>query len=197
MMKNRAYHHGDLRAALLARATAEIDDRGADALSLRRLARDLGVSHGASARHFRDRAALLDAVALAGFTRLTQQMRASDDADPLVVAARAYVEFAVQHPHRLSAMYAAKRAAGVTQELLDAGHGAFAFVVELIEKAQAAGRVRAGDAATQARIVFTSVHGVAMLAIDGLLEVSPEQAVDEMIRFVSIALRPEDTTPSP
>ena len=58
------YHHGDLRAALIARATEVIATGGVDALSLRELARDIGVSHGAPGRHFPDKQALLDAVAL-------------------------------------------------------------------------------------------------------------------------------------
>ena len=49
------------------RAWEVVDAEGVDALSLRQLARDIGVSHGASARHFRDRQALLDALAVEGF----------------------------------------------------------------------------------------------------------------------------------
>ena len=55
------YHHGDLRAALIARAAEVVVADGVGALSLRELARDLGVSHGAPSRHFPDKQALLDA----------------------------------------------------------------------------------------------------------------------------------------
>ena len=64
------YHHGDLRAALIARAAEVVVADGVGALSLRELARDLGVSHGAPSRHFPDKQALLDALALDGFERL-------------------------------------------------------------------------------------------------------------------------------
>ena len=70
VMSERTYHHGNLRSALLERAWDAVDADGPAALSLRQLARDAGVSHGASARHFRDKQALLDAVALRGFERL-------------------------------------------------------------------------------------------------------------------------------
>lgn len=58
------YHHGDLRSALLERAEEVIADEGLDAVKLSLLAKDLGVSHGAPARHFADRNALLAALAL-------------------------------------------------------------------------------------------------------------------------------------
>src|SRR5947209_2974095 len=66
----RPYHHGNLRAELLAAAEQTVRERGVEALSLRELARRVGVSHGAPRRHFADRQALLDALAQAGFDRL-------------------------------------------------------------------------------------------------------------------------------
>ncbi|WP_110589501.1 TetR/AcrR family transcriptional regulator [Microbacterium suaedae] len=184
-MTERPYHHGDLRAALLARAVDEIDARGVEGLSLRGLARDLGVSHGASARHFRDRAALLDAVAIEGFERLQRAMRAASDADPLTSAAQAYVAFAVAHPRLLAASFAAKRAANPSEELLTVGHGVLDYVVGLLVQGQEFGTVRDGDPAELARISFATVHGVAMLAIDDLLDGVPwEQATEEAVAFL-------------
>ena len=66
----RPYHHGNLRSALLAAAERTVRERGVQDLSLRELAREIGVSHGAPRRHFPDRQALLDALAESGFERL-------------------------------------------------------------------------------------------------------------------------------
>ena len=74
-MSARPYHHGNLRTALLEQAERTVRERGAQALSLRELARDAGVSHGAPRRHFPDRQALLDALAEAGFVRLGAELR--------------------------------------------------------------------------------------------------------------------------
>ena len=57
------YHHGDLRAAVLRRAEEVLRESGTDALSLRGIARDLGVSHAAPSAHFRDKNALFAALA--------------------------------------------------------------------------------------------------------------------------------------
>ena len=89
-MTERSYHHGNLRAALLDRAWEVVDSEGAEALSLRQLARDLDVSHGASGRHFRDKQALLDAVAVLGFARLNAALAdAVDTAGPFAGRFRA------------------------------------------------------------------------------------------------------------
>src|ERR1700753_2904247 len=95
------YHHGRLREALLEQAMKTVRDGGADALSLRELARGVGVSHAAPRRHFPDRRALLDALALEGFAQLGAELRraADDGADRDVQSmlqrcAHAYVTFA-------------------------------------------------------------------------------------------------------
>lgn len=99
-----AYHHGNLREALLERAAEVIAERGVEALSLRALARDLGVSHAAPARHFGDRNELLVELASAGFRRSIEAMDEGAEragADPVAryrALGRSYVRFAMENP---------------------------------------------------------------------------------------------------
>ena len=99
-----AYHHGNLRDGLLVRAAEIIATAGIEAVSLRGLARDLGVSHAAPRRHFADRAALLGALAKDGFRRSVQVMNRGAEAagaDPVAryrALGRSYVEFARSEP---------------------------------------------------------------------------------------------------
>src|SRR5450755_2150985 len=98
-MKQRPYHHGNLRTALLQQAERTLRERGVQELSLRELAREVGVSHGAPRRHFPDRQALLDALAEAGFARLGTELRQAVDGAGedfqarLQATATAYVRF--------------------------------------------------------------------------------------------------------
>ena len=78
-MPDRPYHHGHLRTALLGDAERTLREQGIDALSLRDLARQAGVSHAAPRRHFADRQALLDALAASGFARLADEVSAAVD----------------------------------------------------------------------------------------------------------------------
>ena len=102
-MTDQPYHHGKLREALLERAMETIEEAGVDGLSLRQLARDVNVSHGAPAKHFRDKQALIDAVALAGFESMNRLIQgAAQSGEDLrgrfVSVGKAYVDFAVEHP---------------------------------------------------------------------------------------------------
>src|SRR6478672_117872 len=114
----RPYHHGNLRSELLSCAERALSEGGLAQLSLRDLARQAGVSHGAPRRHFADKQALLDALALEGFERLGREMAASlEDAGPafadrLAALARTYVRFATEHGALLDLMYAGKHRPG-------------------------------------------------------------------------------------
>src|SRR6266851_2517366 len=113
-MTERPYHHGNLRTALLAEAERTVRERGVQDLSLRELARQVGVSHGAPRRHFADRQALLDALAEAGFSRLGDELRAALDAADddyetrFRATATAYVRFATRNAALLELMFAGK-----------------------------------------------------------------------------------------
>ncbi|MEA5454015.1 TetR/AcrR family transcriptional regulator [Sinomonas sp. JGH33] len=198
-MSERAYHHGNLRAEFLRHAWEAVDDAGAEALSLRQLARDAGVSHGASARHFRDKQALIDAIAVEGFERLNAAIREAASADaPFEARFRAvglaYVGFAVAHPQILAVMYTAKHETSASEALLAVSHAGKNDLVALIVAAQEAGAIRAGDPEELAMIAFASVHGVASLATAGLLGETPmTDAAASVIGFVwagLVAARP-------
>jgi AcrR family transcriptional regulator len=103
MSSRDTYHHGDLKATILAEAAVLVADRGADGLSLRELARAAGVSHAAPAHHFTDRRGLFTALATEGFGMLA---RALTGARPdFLEAALAYVRFAIDHPGHYEVMF--------------------------------------------------------------------------------------------
>ncbi len=102
-MERAAYHHGDLKSALVAAALAAVETGGAEAVSLRELAAQLGVSRAAPYRHFADRDALLAAVAARGFEALIQVYEAAlagpgGGREQLRGGLVGYLEFAQQRP---------------------------------------------------------------------------------------------------
>jgi AcrR family transcriptional regulator len=105
-----AYHHGDLRDALVRSARRILEKDGIAHLSLRRVARAAGVSPAAPYHHFADKQALLDAIATQGFAALTAEMRArmakeSDPAGRLDASGVGYVVFAVENPTLFQLMF--------------------------------------------------------------------------------------------
>ncbi len=174
-MDARPYHHGNLRTALLAAAERTLRERGVQALSLRELAREVGVSHGAPRRHFPDRQALLDALAREGFERLGAELRAAagaagEDFEPRVRAiAAAYVRFATEDAALLEVMFAGKHREGA-DELEDAAERAFAVMLDLIEQGQREGALESGEPKRVGLVLFATIQGIASLVSAGLVE---------------------------
>jgi AcrR family transcriptional regulator len=183
----RSYHHGNLRRALLDEALATIRDEGVDALTLREIGARLGVSRSALYRHFADKRALLAAVATEGFRTLRQRLIAAWEEggrDPAAFESMgvAYVGFALENPSHYRVMFGGfVDAKAYTPELATEGTAAFQALVDALTALQRDGIVRDEDLLLMARFVWSVVHGVAMLAIDGQL---PERAaVEELMRY--------------
>src|SRR5215468_2775580 len=98
-----SYHHGALRDELIKACVALIEAEGIGAVSLRRVAREAGVSPGAPYHHFADRAALLAAITVRGSALLEQELRQARQQAPAPVKAlgaliETYVRFAADNP---------------------------------------------------------------------------------------------------
>jgi AcrR family transcriptional regulator len=174
-MADRPYHHGNLREALLAEAERTVRERGVQELSLRELARDIGVSHGAPRRHFPDRQALLEALAESGFARLGAELRAAVDGagedfeERLRAIAAAYVRFATRDAALLELMFANKHRepAGALHE---AAERSFAVMLDLIEQGQQEGALERGEPERVGLVLFATIQGIAALVTGGIVE---------------------------
>jgi len=173
----RPYHHGDLRVALLDRAEQTLRESGVDGLSLRELARDVGVSHGAPRRHFRDKAALLDSLAVEGFHRLADTFaRAAAGAAgrpfPVVLSdvAVAYVTFATENPALLELMFTSKHQAEASAELHRAANSSFDQVAGLVDLGQSCGALVDGEVEQVGMTLFAMLHGITSLANTDMID---------------------------
>jgi AcrR family transcriptional regulator len=182
-MTERRYHHGNLRPALLEQAEQTLRERGVAELSLRELAREVGVSHAAPRRHFADRQALLDALAEAGFERLGTQLRAAanragDEFEPRLRAiAAAYIRFATRDAALLELMFASKHG-DASGQLEETAERAFAVMRGVIEQGQAEGALELGETDRVGLVLFATIQGIAAFVTGGMVE--PGQ-VDELI----------------
>jgi len=182
-MADRPYHHGNLRTTLLAEAERTLRDHGLEALSLRDLARQAGVSHAAPRRHFADRQALLDALAESGFTRLGDEMHEAIDGAGqdyearLRAVAAGYVRFAIRDAALLELMFGAKNAQP-PDTLRAAADRVFIAFGDLIDQGQQAGVLPPGDPERLRLLLVAAMQGIASLVTSG--RVQPEQ-VDPLI----------------
>ncbi|HEY1449954.1 MAG TPA: TetR/AcrR family transcriptional regulator [Solirubrobacteraceae bacterium] len=175
----RPYHHGNLRTALLDQAERTLRNRGVQELSLRELAREVGVSHGAPRRHFADRQALLDALAEMGFQRLGAELLAAADRagqdfrTRLEAIAAAYVRFATRDAALLELMFAGKHRETEEGALHEAAERAFGVMLALIEQGQREGALQEGEPERVGLVLFATIQGIAALLAAGIVE--PEQ----------------------
>lgn len=175
--ERRPYHHGNLRTDLLDAAERSLRTHGAEQLSLRDLARDVGVSHAAPRRHFADRRALLDALAESGFTRLGEQLRAAvneiGDEDDLPARlhafASAYVRFATENAALTGLMNSSKHRPGATA-VAEAAAAAFGQISDLIEEGQERGELEGDDPEEIGLVLYATVLGITTMLHSGMIE---------------------------
>lgn len=186
-MTDRSYHHGNLRAALIEAGLAALEKGEDGPLSLRAIARDVGVSANAAYRHFTDKQALLGALAAEGFRRFAQAQtealaHAHGSEDARLTTGRAYIGFARRHPALFRLMFSHFLHASLDPELLQAAQAS--FEVLLTWSAQDSGTApHSPEAMRQAVARWSIVHGLSHLLLDGQLAFLGEPT-DELVEQV-------------
>ncbi len=193
-----SYHHGDLRDALLAEALQLIAQRGLEELSLRELARRLGVSSAAPYHHFRDRTELLRALATQLWGQFEAEMlearrRAGNEPlDRLRAIGRVYVRFVARHPSHLRVMF--HREWGTDPHAEPSGK-AFRVLQDTVTECLVHAGRRVEDPMPAILAMWGGVHGIAAICYDGPLAVlaDPDELdslCDRALAILVRALRP-------
>jgi AcrR family transcriptional regulator len=173
--KRGAYHHGDLRAALMAASEKILLERGVHGFTLREAARRAGVSPAAPAHHFGDATGLLTAVAREGFLEFGRRLREADEhaaPDPfarLKAQGEAYVRFALAFPARFLLMFRCDlvdRSRGDLPEISRASFATLESAVMALAKTKP-GEVLNAQGAGALFAAWALVHGFAHLALEG------------------------------
>jgi AcrR family transcriptional regulator len=189
MRRRKPYHHGNLQEALLESAIGLIAEVGPAGFTLRELARRAGVSHNAPYRHFRDRDALMAAVATQGFRELTRAMLQaaggeSGALDRLKRAGLSYIAFALRRPEHFTVMFDAPTPVKTHSDSADAAGEAFGVLVNFVKNCQEEGGLPRGDPHEFALFAWSMVHGVAKLAITGRLPYPSRAKILKFAEFV-------------
>jgi AcrR family transcriptional regulator len=179
VLKN-AYHHGDLRNAMVLSAVRLIEDDGLGEFSLRAAAREVGVSANAAYRHFHDKSDLLNAVAAHGFAQLAQRMRRAMNAtragkSPASLAVnrfkatgRAYVEFALAHPELFEVMFGHCGAHSLApRDPAEDETGTYALLGSALDELVTHGVLPPAGRTGAELKAWVTVHGFARLCLDG------------------------------
>jgi AcrR family transcriptional regulator len=180
------YHHGALRGALLDAALAAITEEGPAALSLRALARRVGVSHAAPAHHFADKAGLLTAIAAEGYELLAAALREVEErTGSYLEMSVAYVHFAVTHRAHFEVMFRPELYHADDPTVVTARAAARALLygpVGRLSDDPAVNSLQVGVAA------WSLVHGLATLYLGGNLPPQLGDDPDQIARAIAAYL---------
>jgi AcrR family transcriptional regulator len=193
---NPTYYGGDLRRDLLDAALDLIAHEGPSAVSLRSLARWLGVSHAAPANHFPDKAALFTAIAVEGFRLLASAIEEgtrklgpeATAGQRLRAAGLAYTGFALAHRAHFEVMWQRDLLHQDDPELAAAADAAFALLLAGVRGVQAQGWAPGTDPQVVAYLVWSVVHGLATLWLDGPLAQLAQRPFNEVAGEVAALL---------
>lgn len=170
-MSSEPYHHGHLREALIEAALTQIQSEGASALNLSKLARQCGVSQPAVYRHFASKQALSFSLVHWGFERLVQRLQAATQPKQeqtltsIRGLAQAYLEFALEYTELARMMFSLKER--VTDPNLHAiSKQAAVPLYQIVQIAQARQTLKGDDVEQAVRLIWASIHGLAVLLMD-------------------------------
>jgi AcrR family transcriptional regulator len=170
----KAYHHGDLRRALIAAAHDELVEVGREALSLRSVSRRASVTHTSAYHYFADKGALLSAMAAEGFDALDAAMRdemeraVDEPRARLLASGTGYLKMAAADPATYDLMFNAP-SIHERNEGSAVGADAFERLFQAVVAVRTAAGTTVGDELTDAMVMWEAVHGCAMLAFSGQL----------------------------
>lgn len=194
MSPKDAYHHGNLRRALLDEALRVIAQKGVQGLSLREIAARVGVSHTALYHHFSDKSGLIHALAHEGQAKMDERMAAAalaaDDASlaRLLAIGEAYVLFAVEQPEYYAAFVSPEMGSmkDDSPQPPEAGADVWGRLLTAVVACQQSGGLPAGDPVIVGVGLWALVHGLAELWRVGPLSRLPQAAEDPrpLIRLV-------------
>ena len=199
LIKN-AYHHGNLRQALI-QGALKIMEKDGESFSLRDLTKRVGVSAPALYSHFADKDALLVAVAIEGFDKLKDALegaiaQVADPQQKFVCMGQAYVKFGMDHPALYKLMFSGEELPAKRfkfPELQEAGNRAFQALSGMLTEMQQSGFMRPGNVDLDSFTIWAHVHGLASLIITGRVECMSDQVagmpVIPMEQLVDLSLQ--------
>jgi AcrR family transcriptional regulator len=170
----KGYHHGSLRSALIEASIELARDGGPDRVILREAARVAGVSHSAAYRHFADREALLAEVSSHARAELAAEMRrrvnrSTDPRKRLTAVGTAYIDFALTQPGLFRAAFTSHPATSDGDRSPSPGAEPYEILCQVLDESQAAGLLDARRRPGSEIAVWSAVHGLACLLLDGPL----------------------------
>lgn len=193
-MKKNNFHHGNLKSEFLRISFDFISKNDVEKLTLKILSEETGTSRSSIYKHFSSKNALIEAIIIEALERFDTLIVSvfSDKDTPLVdkfyIAGKKYLEFAQDNPNLYRLLFGPKYA-HIREEIIniqddeDSGFGALRLAVE---EGQSLGAFKDESAFARAVIIWSSLHGLSSLCIDGFMDVNKELDALYELLFTSL-----------
>ncbi|HIP29419.1 MAG TPA: TetR/AcrR family transcriptional regulator [Sulfurospirillum arcachonense] len=191
-MKKSKYHHGNLKDELLNIAFEFIHKNGVENLTLKILAEETGTSRSAIYRHFSSKDELIETIIEKGFEEFDNAVSPilkdieKPLADRFYLSGKKYIEFAIENRNLYTLLFG-KKYADIRERIIDIKDddcSGFGTLKLAIEEGQKSGIVKNDDSYKQAIVIWSSLHGLASLIINGFMNVEEiyEEIYNDMFK---------------